>query len=235
MNPTLNQNTFSYTGERIEPMTIGGAVNKSFLLLILLGISATLAWIQPMSAGAFILIGSIGGFVVAMVTVFKKEWAGTTAPIYAALEGIALGAISVLMNMKYPGIVLQAVFLTFATLASLLFAYKTGIVKATQNFKLGVFAATGGIAIFYFVSLILTLFKVNVPLIYSASPMGIAFSFFVVVIAALNLVIDFDLIEQGAKSGAPKYMEWYSAFALMVTLVWLYIEILNLLSKGRRR
>jgi len=235
MNPTLNQNTFTYTGESVEPMTVSGTANKTFLLLILLGISATLAWMQPILAGTFILVGGIGGFVVAMVTIFKKEWAATTAPIYAVLEGVVLGAISVLMNIKYPGIVLQAVFLTFATLASLLFAYKTGIVKATQNFKLGVFAATGGIAIFYFISMILSFFKVNVPLIYSASPMGIAFSFFVVVIAALNLVIDFDFIEQGANRGSPKYMEWYGAFALMVTLVWLYIEILNLLSKGRRR
>lgn len=235
MNPTLNQKTFSSIGVSAEPMTISGAVNKSFLLLVLLGISAGFAWMQPMLAGVFMLLGGIGGFVLAMVIIFKKEWSPTIAPFYAVLEGLVLGAISALMNAKYPGIAFQAIFLTFATLASLLFAYKTGIIKATQNFKLGVFAATGGIAIFYVISMILGFFKVNVPLIYSASPMGIGFSFFVVVIAALNLVIDFDFIEQGANRGAPKYMEWYGAFALMVTLVWLYIEILNLLSKSRRR
>jgi uncharacterized YccA/Bax inhibitor family protein len=158
-----------------------------------------------------------------------------TAPIYAALEGLALGGISAVFESRYPGIVSQAVFLTFGTLAALLIAYRSGWIKATENFKLGVVAATGGIFFVYLISFVLSFFGVSIPLIHGSGVFGILFSLFVVVIAALNLVLDFDFIEQGAEQGAPKYMEWFAAFGLMVTLIWLYLEILRLLSKLQQR
>ena len=170
-----------------------------------------------------------------MVTVFKQTLAPYTTPIYAALEGVALGGISVVFEARYPGIVSQAVFLTFGTLGALLMAYRSGVVKATENFKLGVVAATGGIALLYFLSFILGFFGMSVPLIHSSGTFGILFSLFVVVIAALNLVLDFDFIEKGVERGAPKHMEWYGAFGLLVTLVWLYLEILHLLAKLQSR
>ena len=177
----------------------------------------------------------VAGLIVAMVTVFKQTLAPYTTPIYAALEGVALGGISVIFEARYPGIVSQAVFLTFGTLGALLMAYRSGVVKATENFKLGVVAATGGIALLYFLSFILGFFGVSVPLIHSSGTFGILFSLFVVVIAALNLVLDFDFIEKGVERGAPKHMEWYGAFGLLVTLVWLYLEILHLLAKLQSR
>jgi uncharacterized YccA/Bax inhibitor family protein len=169
------------------------------------------------------------------VTVFKKKWSAVTAPAYALLEGLFLGGISAAFEAKFPGIVIQAVALTFGTLFALLIAYRSGLIKPTENFKLGIFAATGGIALFYLVSMVLGFFHVNVPLINSSSPLGIGFSVVVVIIAALNLVLDFDFIEKGSQMGAPKYMEWYAGFGLLVTLVWLYVEILRLLSKLRSR
>jgi uncharacterized YccA/Bax inhibitor family protein len=173
---------------------------------------------------------------MALVTIFKKTWSSITAPIYALLEGLALGGISAFFELRYPGIAFQAVGLTFGTLFVMLLAYKTGVIRATQGFKIGVIAATGGIAVFYLISMVLrAFFHFDVPVLYSSSPWGIAFSLFVVVIAALNLVLDFDMIETGVNGGAPKYMEWYGAFGLMVTLIWLYLEILRLLSKARRR
>jgi uncharacterized YccA/Bax inhibitor family protein len=190
---------------------------------------------NPDAVMPWMIGGAIGGFIVALITVFKKTWSPITAPIYALLEGLFIGGISSIFEAKYPGIVIQAVGLTFGTLFGLLVAYKTGFIKATENFKLGVVAATGGIALIYFVSFILGFFGVGVPFIHESGLMGIGFSLFVVVIAALNLVLDFDFIEHGAEHGAPKYMEWYAAFGLMVTLVWLYIEILRLLAKLRDR
>jgi uncharacterized YccA/Bax inhibitor family protein len=179
--------------------------------------------------------GFIGGFIVAMVTVFKHAWAPYTTPLYAAFEGAALGGISFIFEQQYPGIVSQAIFLTFGTLGALLVAYRSGIIKATENFKLGVAAATGGIFLVYLLSFIVGFFGVEVPLIHSSGTFGILFSLFVVVIAALNLVLDFDFIEEGAERGAPKYMEWYGAFGLLVTLIWLYLEILRLLAKLQSR
>ena len=180
--------------------------------------------------------GLLLGFVTAMVTVFKQTWAPITAPIYALCEGLALGGISALFERSYPGIAIQAVSLTFGVLFVLLLAYKTGIVRATRGFKLGVIAATGAIALVYLVNMVMTLFfHTQMSFLYSSSPLGIGVSVVVVIIAALNLVLDFDLIETGARMGAPKYMEWYGAFAMMVTLIWLYLEILRLLGKTRRR
>jgi len=173
--------------------------------------------------------------VLALVTTFKKTWSPVTAPLYALVEGFFLGAISAMFNARFEGIVFQAVLLTFCTLFALLFAYRSGLIKATENFKLGVVAATGGIALVYLATIVLGFFGIKIPMIHDSGIVGIGFSLFVVVIAALNLVLDFDFIENGVEQGAPKYMEWYGAFGLMVTLVWLYIEFLRLLSKLQSR
>ena len=172
-----------------------------------------------------------------MITMFKKSWSPVTTPVYAALEGLALGGISFVFNSMYEGIVFQAVFLTLAILFTLLFAYKTKLIKPPENFKLGIVAATGGIFVVYMVGFIMSFFGSGLPVldIGNSSFMSIGFSLLVVIIASLNLVLDFDFIEQGAEQGAPKYMEWYAAFGLMITLVWLYIEILHLLAKLRGR
>jgi uncharacterized YccA/Bax inhibitor family protein len=170
---------------------------------------------------------------MAIITIFKKTWAPYTVSGYALLEGLALGGISRIFETQYPGIASQAIFLTFGILAALLLAYKTGVIKPTENFKLGVFAATGGIFIMYLISFIMSIFGSGMSIMNpnNASMMSIGFSLFVVVIASLNLVMDFDFIEEGAEKGAPKYMEWYGAFGLLVTLIWLYLEILRLLAK----
>ena len=151
------------------------------------------------------------------------------------MEGFFLGAISVVYNHLYEGIVLQAVMLTMGTLFAMLMAYRTGLIKPTEKFKMGVVAATGGIAIVYLATIVLGFFNINIPLIHESGIVGIGFSLFVIVIAAMNLVLDFDFIETGVEQGAPKYMEWYGAFGLMVTLVWLYLEFLRLLSKLNSR
>ncbi|KFN48974.1 Bax inhibitor-1/YccA family protein [Arenimonas composti] len=246
-NPALNQNTFALdvgSGAVVsggDVMTLNGTVNKTGLMLLILVATATFAWMQyaPENPGAvmpYLVVGAIGGFILAIVTAFKKTWAPVTAPIYAALEGLFVGGISVWAEVQFPGIVMQAVFLTMGVLAALLMAYKSGLIKATENFKLGVVAATGGIALLYLVNMGMRLFGFDgMPFIHEGSAMGIAFSVFVVIIAALNLVLDFDFIESGAEAGAPKYMEWYGAFGLTVTLVWLYIEILRLLMKLQSR
>ena len=242
-NPTLNAKTFDVARPLVagEAMTIQGTVNKTGLLLILTVLPAAWVWNQffatrdPAVAAPWILIGALGGFIVALVTIFKKDWAMVTAPVYAVLEGLFLGGISAFYELRFQGIVIQAVGLTFGTLAALLMAYKSGAIKATENFKLGVAAATGGIAIVYLISIGMGFFGLRMPYLHDAGPIGIGISVFIVVIAALNLVLDFDFIEQGAEQGAPKYMEWYAAFGLMVTLIWLYLEILRLLAKTRRR
>jgi len=241
-NPTLNDNVFRGDGRAFlagDSMTVQGTVNKSGVLLLLVLLTAAYTWRMYFTAadslGIWVLGGAIGGFIVALVTVFKKQWAAVTAPLYALLEGLVLGGISSLMEARYPGIVIQAVGLTFGTLFGLLFAYRSGLIKATENFKLGVVAATGGIALVYLATMLLGFFNIRMPYIHESGLIGIGFSLFVVVIAALNLVLDFDFIENGAAQGAPKYMEWYAAFGLMVTLIWLYIEILRLLSKMRSR
>jgi uncharacterized YccA/Bax inhibitor family protein len=239
-NPALHSQTFS----RVEPaargegMTINGTVNKTFIMLGILVLTSMWVWGKAMAqeeVGLYLFGGAIGGLVVALITVFKKQWAPVTAPLYAAVEGLFIGGISALFEAQYPGIVIQAVALTFGTLFCLLVAYRSGMIKATENFKLGVAAATGGIFLIYLITMILGFFGAGVPYIHEAGPVGILFSLFVVVIAALNLVLDFDFIEHGSASGAPKYMEWFAAFGLMVTLVWLYIEILRLLAKLRSR
>jgi uncharacterized YccA/Bax inhibitor family protein len=242
-NPALNSKTFTRFGEAVaeERMTLSGTVNKVFLMLLLLLIPAAYTWNRFYSTGTgeavvgWLILGALGGFIVALLTVFHMHWAPVTAPIYALLEGLVLGSLSALFESMFPGIVIQAVALTFGTLFCLLAAYKSGLIKVTENFKLGVVAATGAIALIYIVTLLLSLFHVRMPYIHGSGTIGIVFSLFVITIAALNLVLDFDFIEKGAEQGAPKYMEWYAAFGLMVTLIWLYIEILRLLAKLRSR
>ena len=239
-NPALTADTFMTVPGVADDqaMTIGGTVNKTGLSLLILMATASVVWNRgPSDPSLWTLttVGGIGGFVLAMATVFKRQWAPFTTPAYAALQGLALGGISVVFEASYPGIVSQAVFLTFGTLGALLVAYRSGLIQATENFKLGVAAATGGIALLYLLSFVLGFFGMSVPLIHSSGTFGILFSVFVVVIAALNLVLDFDFIEQGAERQAPKYMEWYGAFGLLVTLVWLYLEILRLLAKLQSR
>ena len=239
-NPALREDTFRSVpraaGE--AAMTLPGTVNRTGISLLILIAAAAFVWNQEGAAAAvFILLGLVGGLVAALVTVFKRTWAPYSTPVYAAFEGLLLGGISATYEARFPGIVINAVALTFGTLAALLLAYRSGLIRATENFKLGVFAATGGIAVVYLVSMVLGFFGRSIPYIHDSGLVGIGFSLFVVAIAALNLVLDFDFIERGAAIGAPKYMEWVGAFALLVTLVWLYLEILRLLAKmqGRKR
>ena len=231
-NPALSAKTFINTTDvGAEKMTIEGTVNKTAMSLLLLMATASYTWMNP--SPGLMMLGFIGGFIMAIVTIFKKIWAPYTVSGYALLEGLALGGISRIFETQYPGIASQAIFLTFGILAALLLAYKTGFIKPTENFKLGVFAATGGIFVMYLISFIMSFFGSGMSIMNpnNASMMSIGFSLFVVVIASLNLVLDFDFIEEGAERGAPKYMEWYGAFGLLVTLIWLYLEILRLLAK----
>ena len=235
-NPTLSEEIFQKTGE-VEAsqgtMSISGTVNKIGILFLLLLIGATISWYQP--SQAFIWLGAIGGFIVAIVTVFKKEWSPVTAPLYSVLEGLFLGAISIAYANMYDGIVFNAIALTLGIFAAMLITYRSGLIQVNQKFRMGIIAATGGIALVYVASIVLGFFGINVSLVTGTGMFGIGFSLIVVVVAALNLVLDFDLIERGAEAGAPKYFEWYTAFGLIITLVWLYIEILRLLGKMQRR
>lgn len=238
-NPMMKDNVFTRSLSGVETMTMQGTVNKTIALLALVVIGAGYTWnlfynqgmaaVQPWLMG-----GLVGGFAVAMITIFKQSWAPVLAPLYAVLEGLALGGLSAYFETQFQGIVLQAVALTFGVLFCLLFAYKTRLIKVTQKFRLGVVAATGGIAVVYVIGFVGSFFGWQIPYIHQSGIVGIGFSLFVVVIASMNLVLDFDFIERGA-GVAPKYMEWYAAFGLIVTLVWLYLEILRLLSKLRDR
>lgn len=242
-NPALNDQTFGGFGytRTDDVMTMQGTVWKTALLLLAALISATWTWGQFYKANdasavsGWMIGGAIAGFILALVTVFKPTWASISAPFYAVAEGFFLGGLSAIMEASFPGIVIQSTFLTIGTLFAMLALYQTGIIRATEGFKMGIMAATGGIAIAYLATMVLGFFNIQVPFITGNGWTGIAFSVFVVVIAALNFVLDFDFIDQGAKKRVPKYMEWYGAFALMVTLVWLYVEILRLLSKLRSR
>ena len=251
-NPALNANTFENFGvyrqesaaAPADAMTINGTAQKTFFLLVLALGSACFTWsrtfrlVEADPTGAvgavapWVFGGAIVGLATALVICFKHAWAPGLAPVYALAEGLFLGGVSAGFEARYPGIVIQAVGCTFGTLACLLLAYQSGLIKATENFKLGIVAATGGIALLYLVTFVASL--CGFPLfssLFGSGVIGIGFSVVVVSIAALNLVLDFDFIEQAAARGAPKYLEWYGAFALMVTLVWLYLEILRLLAK----
>ncbi len=235
-NPTLSEELFRQTGvidNSKGVMTVSGTINKISILFLLLLLGASISWYQP--SQLFVWGGALGGFVVALVTVFKKEWSPVTAPLYAGLEGLFLGAISSAFASMYEGIIFNAVALTLGVFAAMVIIYRSGLIKVTQRFRMGIFAATGGVVLVYFASIILGFFGINLSLVTGTGMFGIGFSLIVIVIAALNLVLDFDLIEKGAEAEAPLYFEWYTAFGLIVTLVWLYIEILHLLSKLQRR
>ena len=238
-NPALNDKIFQQVSgvplSSEDSMTLEGTVNKTGISIVLTMVAAYWTWNNP-AMMKYALGFLIGGFVVAIAVTFKKTWAPVLTPVYAVLEGALLGGISLFAETQFPGIAFQAVSLTFGTLFCLLLAYRSGLIKATENFKLGVVAATGGIFFIYLVSFILNLFGVETSYIHGSGPLSIGLSCVVVVVAALNLVLDFDFIENAAESGrAPKYMEWYGAFGLLVTLVWLYIEILHLLMKLNSR
>ena len=230
-NPAFSQGfgiNQSVTG---EVMTLDGTVNKTGILLGLCVGGAYFGWNAP----GLVLPAVLIGFVIALFTIFRPKNSPYTAPAYAAIEGVALGGITMIFEAQYPGIGIQAIGLTFGILASLLFCYKSGIIKPTENFRLMIFAGTMGIFILYLVGFIMSFFGNSIGFIHSNGLFGIGFSLFVVAIASLNLVLDFDFIEEGAEKGMPKYLEWYGAFSLMVTLIWLYLEILRLLAKIRSR
>ena len=248
-NPALSDKTFrdlsnnQYGGiiDATDRMTLNGTIHKTGILLVCSMLTAMWTWTQFMqtrdvaSVTPWLMLGLFGGLIFSFITVFKMQWAPVTAPVYALLEGLALGGISAFLQLRYPGIAIQAVGLTFGTLFVMLFLYRTRIIPVTQGFRIGVVAATGAIALFYVAQILLGFFGVQFMSINGSGLVGIGFSLVVVAVAALNLVLDFDLIERGVNSGAPRYMEWYCAFGIMVTLVWLYLEILNLLSKMRSR
>ena len=245
-NPALREDTFTGfapLATNTGSMSVAGTINKTGILLLISVITASFTWSQALVPGgqgaamALAMAGSLGGFILAMVTIFKPKASPYTAPVYAALEGLFLGGMSAVFNLRYPGIVPQAVGMTFATLAVMLLAYRSGLIQVTDKFRLGVVAATGGIAVFYLVMFVLQLFNVGgaSALMHGGGILGIGISLFVVAVAALNLVLDFDFIEQGAARRAPAFMEWYGAFSLMVTLVWLYLEMLRLLSRLNSR
>ena len=240
-NPALNENTFDgRVAIAGEAMTLQGTVNKTGVLLLCVVITAAWTWgiahsQTPEAALPWMMGGLVGGLVFALVTIFKKEWSPITAPVYALCEGLVLGGISALLERTYPGIAIQAMGLTFGVTAVMLMLYRTGVLRATPKFTVGVVAATGGIFVVYMVDLVLGMFGRHVPLLNSSGPLGIGVSAVIVIIAALNLILDFDFVETGVHARAPKYMEWYGAFGIMVTLVWMYMEILRLLSKMRQR
>ncbi|HUG19814.1 MAG TPA: Bax inhibitor-1/YccA family protein [Planctomycetaceae bacterium] len=244
-NPVLSEKAFQRAGstyyEGADTMTVQGTGVKTGILLLLAVVSAAFAWTQSANpaAQAMLVPMVFGGLIVALIAAlvgfFKPTAAPYAGPIYAVAEGLVLGFISQLVNSIYPGIAFQAVCLTFGTLFSLLIAYQSGWIRVTEKFRAGVFAATGAIFLIYLIGFIMSFFGAGIPYIHEAGVIGIGFSLFVVAIAALNLVLDFDFIDRGAQAGAPKYMEWYGALGLMVTLVWLYIEILHLLMKLQNR
>jgi uncharacterized YccA/Bax inhibitor family protein len=235
-NPVLRDKTFDGLTTTGEAMTLDGTVNRSFALIFILMAGA---WVSVLAGPGYTLVGAIAGFVLAIVTVFRKQWAPITAPLYAFAEGLFIGGISVVLEVAYPGIVIPAVSLTIGIFVAFLLIYRSHLIRVTDKLRIAVFAATGAVALVYLVSFVLNLVGVHVSYLNEAiagsGALGIGVNVLVIGIAAFNLLLDFDLIERGVAARAPKYMEWYAAFALLVTLVWLYIEILRLLSRLRRR
>ena len=249
-NPVFGKNIFdrSVTSADEGVMTINGTINKTAIMLLIVIFAATFTWrkffgeITPGVPGAipqgvipWMLGGAIGGFILAMITVFRPRSAAMTAPIYAVFEGLFLGAISAMFEAKYPGLVMRAVSLTFGVFIIMLMLFRSGTIRATEKFRTVIFAATGGIALVYLASFIASMFGASFGFMQGSSLVSIGFSLVVVVVAALNLILDFDMITRGADARAPQYMEWYGAFGLMVTLIWLYLEMLRLLSKLNSR
>jgi uncharacterized YccA/Bax inhibitor family protein len=241
-NPALNDKVFrGLPGALGETMTLEGTVNKTGILLLCAVATAAWTWHLAMNPETLpldyvlLLVGLFGGLIFALVTTFKKTWAPVTAPIYALLEGLVLGGLSATLELRYPGIAIESVCLTFGTMFVLLLAYRSGMIRVTQKFRLGIVAATGAIFLFYMVEMLLGFFGIRFASVNGSGPLGIGISLVIVCVASLNLVLDFDFIERGVDAGAPKYMEWYGAFGLMVTLVWLYLEMLRLMAKLRGR
>ena len=236
-NPVLKPEVFSQASSysTANTMTVQGTIDKTFVLLCLLVVGAGLVWGQPLKFLPGAMPAAIIGLVLALITTFKRDWAPVTAPLYAFAEGVVVGWLSSMMEQQFPGIVVQAVLLTFGTLFGLLVVYRTGLIKVTDRFRMMIVGATLAIGVVYLVSWVMGMFGKSIPLINESGPIGIIFSLIVIAIAALNLVLDFDFIEQGSRANAPRYMEWYAGFGIMVTLIWLYIEILRLLVKLRSR
>lgn len=243
-NPTLTEKMFqsSLTGERQDVMTVRGTLNKFGFMFLMVMASAFFSWYsfgKGVDVTPYMWTGAIGGLIVALVIVFKKTWAPFLAPAYALLEGLFVGAVSAYYNYafaeKAPFIIVQAVGLTFGVALAMFVLYNMRVIRATETFKSIIITATAGIAIFYLITIVLRFFSIDIPFIHQGSTFGIIFSLIVVGIAALNLILDFDMIEKGSDAGAPKYMEWYGAFGLLVTIVWLYLEILRLLAKLNSR
>lgn len=236
-NPLLNENTFTMRVPSEHRMTTSGTCTKGFILFALLVAGAVYTWNLSSKGGnpmPWIWGGLIGGLVLCVITVFKKEWSPFTSPLYAIAEGLFIGAISYFFELQFEGIVAQAIALTFGVLFVMLALFQMRIIRVNDTFRSIIIASTGAIFLVYAAGWILAFFGISIPYIHGSGPIGIAFSLVVVGIASFNLLLDFDLIERGVQHGAPKYMEWFGAFALMVTLIWLYIEILRLLSKLRR-
>lgn len=242
-NPVLNSKTFS--GSRAlsgaETMSIEGTANKTGLLLFICLATASWIWSQtyravdPSVAVPWMWGGLLGGLVVALATTFRPQWSPLTAPLYAALEGLALGGVSAMYATAIPGILVQAVCLTFGTLFVMLIAYRSGVIRATPRFRKVIGIAMGAILLYYLATMVMGLFGVNTGYFNAGGTLGILVSVVIVAVAALRMVLDFDMIARGVQEGAPKAMEWYGAFALVVGLIWLYLEILNLLAKTSRR
>lgn len=235
MNPALNEKTFSNLNYSEEKMTVNGVINKSFILWLILAVGAYIGWTKPSITVPLLTPTIIVSLILSLIVIFKKTTSPFLSPFYAFGEGLVLGTLTLFFEKDYPGIAFNAIFLTIAVLFCMLAAFKAGIIKATKKFYLIVGISTLAIFLLYVFELILSLCGVTgFTFIYSSGTYGILFSVFVVIIAALNLIIDFDMIQNGVNHGAPKYMEWYGSFALMVTIVWLYLEILRLLGKMRK-
>jgi len=241
-NPALSDSLFrdlTFT-EDSTTMSVNGTAVKTLIALVLLLATAGFTWMRfkdGQSVQPFLIGGLIVGAIAAIATIFKPNWAPVTTPVYALAEGCFLGGISALIQSRYPDdpIVFQACCLTIGTLFLMLIGYQTGVIRVTEKLRAGIMAATGAVCLVYIVSMVANMFGGQIPYIHGSGAIGIGFSVVVVGIAAFNLVLDFDLIDRLVAQRAPKQMEWYGAFALMVTLVWLYIEILRLLSKLQDR
>lgn len=216
-------------------MTLEGTVNKTGILLLICMATAVFGWSSPAMRGGMLALPVIGGLVVSLIAIFKPATSPFLAPAYAALEGLVLGAISAMYNVRYPGIAPNAVILTFSVLGLFVLLYATRIVRVTNGMRVAVIAATGAILVAYIIDMVLAFFGHSISFIHSSGPIGIAVSVVICAIAAFNFFLDFDAIERYIRAGSPKYMEWYSGMALMITLVWLYLEILRLLSKVQSR
>lgn len=235
-NPLLKRDVaFSRQWDRAEAMTLQGVINKTGILLLLCLAAAAFAWTHPELRGPLMLAGLIGGLIACLVGIFKPTASPVAAPIYAVLEGLFLGAISQVFELRYPGIAVNAMMLTFGVLGIMLVLYTTRTIRVTSGLVKGVVAATGAIALVYVADIVLSLFGIRMPFLNASGPIGIGISLVIVGVAAFNLLIDFAAVEDGVSRGSPRYMEWYCGMGLLITLVWLYLELLRLLSKVRGR